>query len=379
MRLGYLPLVFMLVLAGACSSESDDGGDSGNQYGNATPGGNSNGVTGSGSAGTGSGLLGNVPGATIGANGLPTACAQGNVHTSLATPTVILVVDGSCSMSTNYPSNDPSAIACIPNPMSRWSAMRNALLDPNSGVVSRLEGVVRFGLVVFGTFGQCPIPGQVINPALNNRGAIDQNFPQAPPGMFTPTGAALDYVYNNVVSGQAVLDADVGPQIVIPATDGEPNSCDDATTNYQPSLDALGLSQSKNVTTYVISLAAAAGEFHDHLQQLANMGANPGGGNSRTGTLYEPGTPQQLADQLGMLVGGAVGCDVALNGLIEPGSECTGTVKINGENLPCNDPNGWVLLDSRHIRLQGAACDRLTSQAEALLEADFPCESFTPD
>lgn len=379
MRLGIMPLACVLALGGACSSEDEMGGSSGGtDFGNAIPGANSqNGGPLGNNGAAGSGLVGGVPGAAIGANGLPTACAEGNVHTSRATPTVFLVLDGSCSMSTNYPSMDPSAIACINNPGSRWSALRDALLGQN-GVVTRLEGLVRFGVVVYGTAGQCPFPGQIIDPALNNRGAVDNAVPQAPPGMFTPTGAALDMVYD-MIGAQNTLDQETGPLIVILATDGEPNSCGDATPNYPPSVDAVAKGQQFGITTYVISLAAAAGEFHDHLQQLADIGANPGGGNARQGTLYEPTTPEELAAHLEGLVGGAVGCDIALNGRIELGTECTGTVTINGENLACNDPNGWILLDPRHIRLQGSACDRLTNQPEAMLVADFPCNAFTPD
>ena len=350
-------VVLALSLAG-CSGD-DDGGSSGggdDMFGNANP----NNRSGSGAEGQAG--SGREPGS---------GCADGVARTSRVTPRVILVVDGSCSMTTDYPSSGESATECRRNEGGRWSALRNALVGQN-GVVRRLEGVVEFGLVVYGTQPECPLTADPINPGLGNFRAIDSAISDQPPGMYTPTGAALDWVYENMIIGEQ-LDSDAGPEIVILATDGEPNSCGDAQTNYQPSVDAVMKGQGLGVTTYVVSLANAAGEFHDHLQQLADIG---GGAGSR---LYEPNSPEQLAADLELLVGGAVNCDVALNGVIQTGMECQGEVTLNGEPLECNGDNGWVLIDSRHIRLQGEACNRLMSTAAGQVEANFPCGVFMVD
>ncbi|MDD9932924.1 MAG: VWA domain-containing protein [Myxococcales bacterium] len=353
-----------LLLAGACSGDDESGGSSGAgsdvDFGNP-------------SAGTSGGMFGpsNVAPGAQGASG---ACAEGSARTSRVKPRVVLVVDGSCSMSTNYPSSGgPSATVCSGGGGTRWGALREALLGGN-GVVTRLEPAVEFGLVIFGTQPQCPLASTPIDPALNNAAAIGAAFPQTPPGLYTPTGAALDWVYNNMFTG-TTLDFDQGPQIVILATDGEPNSCGDANTNYQPSIDAANVGALADVTTYVISLAASSGEFHDHLQQLATLGTGPAGG----GTLYEPTTPEALAADLELLIGGAVGCDLALNGWVREGGECQGSVTLNGRAIPCNDPNGWELPDERHIRLVGSSCDELMASSDAALDAKFPCSVFTPD
>jgi len=132
------------------------------------------------------------------------------------------------------------------------------------------------------------------------------------------------------------------------------------------------------ITTYVVSLAGAQGEFHDHLQQLANLGAGFDAQGGQMATLYEPSTPEALAADLELLIGGAVGCDVALNGEVNVNAACQGTVKLNDQPVACNDPNGWILLDSRHIRLQGAACEQLKNDMTISLEADFPCSIFDP-
>jgi hypothetical protein len=349
----------LIAIAGAgCSGDDEGGSDNGGEdiFGNANQAGNGGGDDDDDDDDDGP------------SNG----CADGLARTSRVTPRVILVVDGSCSMSTDYPASGESATECTNNGGSRWSALRRALLDGQNGVVARLDHVVEFGLVVFGTQRECPITGTPIDPALDNFERIDGAFSQTPPGMFTPTGAALDWVYENMILGPQV-DRDVGPEIVILATDGEPNSCGDAEPNYQPSVDALMKGTGLGVTTYVLSLANATGPFHDHLAQLATIG---GGSNSM---LYEPNTPEQLAAALELLIGGAVGCDLALNGMIRPGMECEGSVKLNGEELDCGGDDGWVLIDSRHIRLQGDACDRLMGSNAAQLEANFPCGVFMVD
>lgn len=321
-------------------------------------------------------------GSSTGAGGAtdPNRCVEGRANATRIQPRVILVLDGSCSMSTDYPANGAaSASECKANPKGRWAALRNALIDPMNGVVPKLQNIVQFGLVVFGTQPKCPIPGEPVTPALNNLAKIQPMIPTVQPGMYTPTGPALDWVYDNLIV-PVTPDGNLGPQIVILATDGEPNSCgggggrQQITTDYQPVIDAVKKGTSKGVTTYMISLADAAGTFHDHLQELANLG-NPAANGAAT--LYTPGSPQELEDALGKLVGGAVGCDIALNGTIATGSECDGTVTLNGAALGCNKPDGWKLIDESHIRLMGAACTKLKDQNGAV-EAKFPCSVFVP-
>jgi hypothetical protein len=129
---------------------------------------------------------------------------------------------------------------------------------------------------------------------------------------------------------------------------------------------------------FVISVgqdAAAA-----HLQELANIGAgmpqtaNPGA------EVFYPTDPAGLASTLQTLIGSVVLCEVALEGTgVKPGSECAGQVALNGVGLGCNDPNGWVLVDEKHIRLQGTACETFKNSGNAMLRARFPCSAIIPD
>ena len=366
-------LAALAMFALACGGGDDDNSVKGTKddpFNNA-PGGS---TTGSGSnvgkdgdpfAGGGSAGAGSAPSGS--AN-----CPSGIARTSRTIPRVILLLDGSCSMSTSYPANGMrSASMCESNPNGRWTALRNALVDPQNGVIKKLEGLVEFGLAIFGTQPMCPIPADPIQPALNNFNAISGAFPDIQPGMYTPTGPALDYVYDNLIDTSVSPDRQKQPQIVVLATDGEPNSCDNPNTNYQPSLDAVTKGAMLGAKTYVISLADMSGEFHDHLQTLADIGA---GG---TGKLYTPGNPEELEADLEVLIGGQVGCDITLNGAVREGMECSATVKLDNDTLDCKGANGYVLTDPRHIRLQGSACDKLKSSPDAVLSATFPCGAFT--
>jgi hypothetical protein len=315
-------------------------------------------------------------------NGLPMGtCANGLVVATRVAPRVVLVLDGSCSMSTDYPANGKqSATSCTNNPNGRWAALRKALVDPQSGVVPKLQRVVEFGVAVFGTQRACPYPTDPVRPALDNLAMIEAKMPAVQPGMFTPTGPALDWVYDNLIEATGPDDRN-GPQVVILATDGEPNSCGNngggqAMTNYQPSIDAVKKGTDKGAKTYVISLADSTGPFHDHLQMLANLG-DPG--EKGAAVLYEPASPDQLTSNLMSLVGAAVGCEIELNGAVDPDQACTGTVMLDGASLKCNDADGWTLVDASHIKLQGKACQKLTAKTDSSVEAMFSCTAFRPD
>lgn len=370
-----LPVGACLVL-GACSAKVTDDGAAASRR-NTNSGELVVAAAGSGSGNTGKGGSGAAPMKS------PDRCVEGRANAARVSPRVILVLDGSCSMSTDYPSNgEQSSDECRSNPNGRWTALRNALIDPQMGVVPQLQHLVQFGLVVFGTNGTCPIPeGHMpVRPAINNLAPVTMNMPMIQPGMYTPTGPALEWVYENMIAEYSP-DGENGPQIVILATDGEPNSCDGAGggrrggANYAPSVNAVRAGTEKGVTTYVISLADATGAFHDHLQELANLG-NPAAGGAAT--LYEPSSPAELSQDLQTLVGGAIGCDIVLSGKLEPGLECQGTVTVNGTPVACNDPNGFAAIDPRHIRLQGNSCAALMDR-NAVVEAKFPCSSFSPD
>jgi hypothetical protein len=353
----------LTVLAAACGADPSDSGSGGR--GSTDPFGNSQ--QGSGSAASTPGGFGNpngTPASMAGSSssmvGGTNSCARADVTATRVTPSVMLVVDGSTSMEMAYGMS------------TRWLAIRDALVSP-TGVVTQLEGVVKFGLALFGTIPACPLPFGILDPALMNLGAITNGLPAIAPGLTTPTGLALDMVVDRLPDPSMALDVDVGPQIIVLATDGDPNDCLLPIPNTVPSIDAAKKGAAKHLKMYVISVGQDASAVH--LQEMANIGAgmdqfaNPGA------TVYYPEDPAALSATLQSLIGQAVGCTVRLEGRgVRLGAECRGEVTLNGFPLECNGADGWKLIDETHIELQGTSCQTFMNDAAASLHANFPCD-----
>ena len=90
-------------------------------------------------------------------------------------------------------------------------------------------------------------------------------------------------------------------------------------------------------------------------------------------------TKDELVMTLATIIGGAIGCQVFLNGEVTAGMECRGYVQVNGVFLPCNDPDGWHLVDPSTIELTGKACTDFMSSPDVTLKAGFPCGVFRPE
>ena len=65
------------------------------------------------------------------------ACGEAKVNFEKRIPYVVLLVDQSGSMNSDFGNG------------SRWSVLNDALLNPQTGIVKRLEDEVRFGLALY--------------------------------------------------------------------------------------------------------------------------------------------------------------------------------------------------------------------------------------
>ena len=314
-------------------------------------------------------------------------CARKEVTATRIIPTVWLVLDGSGSM-VNLLDNQSTASP------SRWSAMRDALMEPTSGLVKQLENSVKFGMLMF----DGPVPGNApirlpdggvamfpsgpattcprlvnVEPALENFAAIDKAYPADPLGGSTPTDKALEQLLNHLPNqSQAAPDTVVQPTIVVLATDGEPNDyCSmsfpspDVRPNVIKAVQQLVANGNK---TYVISLAGSDSglmQFCGDVAQAGGTGKPP----------YVPSTKDALVQAFRDIIGPGVACDVHLEGAVKAGMECKGTVQLDGVALSCDSDNGWRLKDTSTLTITGDACTQLRKQTNAYLRADFPCEA----
>jgi hypothetical protein len=323
-------------------------------------------ATPTGTAGTGSTIK---TGTVVGGSGAKVTCASGMQSTSPVTPTVWLIVDGSSSMNQAFEGTT-----------SRWLALRSTLMD-RGGVVDTLQPFVRFGLVIYagGDPTNC-VQLVTVEPALNNLTAMAAQYPMAPLAQGTPTDKALDYVVNNLpVLNEGVLDQNGGPTYVVLATDGAPNdNCGTGggarqATNAnveQRVVDITAQGTKKGMEMFVISMAGGDTRLQSHLEMVAAATA------SKTPP-FVPTTKGDLITTFQKIVGGA-SCLVSLDGSVDDGSECAGTVQLNSVALPCNDANGWSMFNRSTVQLMGSACDMFLAH-QSMVIAKFPCEIFSPN
>jgi len=357
--------------------------------------------SGSGFSTAGGGSLITGPGGSrTGAAASSASCASTTITSGRKQPIVTLVIDGSGSM-------------CAPfGEATRWQSLRSALMDPD-GIVTRLQGAVSFGMTMYdgpfelggliggifggGAMGSAMMGGSAQNPqcalmgaqnsmgktcpnlinvptALNNAMAIANMYPMTELGGSTPTHKALTVVVDHLLEQGASPDSNMQPQYIVLATDGEPNELCANPSGVDPRMEVIAQvkrAADENIKTFVISLAGDDPGLMNHLVAVAEAGKT---GNPP----FSPMNKQDLVSTLGQIIGGAVGCEVFLNGKVMDGQECGGRVSVNGSALSCGDPNGWDLKDPSTLILQGNACSAFLNDPFSMLVADFPCGTFSP-
>lgn len=290
-------------------------------------------------------------------------CPSTEVAFEPVIPTVILLVDQSGSMTADFGGVD------------RWDAVRDALIDPVGGVLVALQDDVRFGVSLFTSQngdegGTCPVLTEDA-PELGNLDDITTLFNNNSPDDETPTGESI-----SAVSAALLADPSRGPKIIVLATDGEPDTC--AQPNPQEgqalAIEATESAYGTGVETFIISVGSDISETH--LQEMANAGVGwmPG---DEDAPFYVPTDQDALVAAFDEIINGVRSCVFELDGAILPGQEDQGTVTVNGEEIPYDDPEGWVVNDSTEIELLGAACQAI-QDGDVDVQVEFTCEAILP-
>lgn len=330
----------------------------------------------------GGGGAGGAPGLTIAATGTGGdtttggqggSCGAVEVNFEPQTPTVVLLIDQSGSMTSGFN-----------NQGSRWDVVYDALMDPTNGVVKQLEGQVRFGLALY-TYSSgptCPQLVEVTPPALDNHGTIDTTYSPETPAANTPTGDSI-----TAITPALANFAEPGPKLIILATDGEPDRCEDPDGHDQTSrdeaTDAAAAAHAQGIETVIIAVGNQVSQQHQ--QDMANAGSgrvvpapancDPINNPSQCAPTYEPTSKQALIDAFNDIINGQRSCVFSLDGEVIPGKECDGTVIVNGAVLGCNDADGWQLNSSTEIEFLGTACDAILNDPNVMVSVEFPCDS----
>ena len=349
-------------LSGTCTADCAEGaaqcptGQLCNSRGECRPGGGNGGAGGDGTGG--------FFGASSGTGMEPDACADVVVKFEKTIPTVMLLIDQSGSMTAAFGNGD------------RWGVLYDTLMNANTGIVKTLQSEVRFGLALYtsdggNAGGTCPMLTKVPL-ALANYSAIDAAYkPQSPKGD-TPTGESITSVTKDLVAFN-----EVGPKIIVLATDGEPDTC--AVPNPQmgqpESIQAAQDAFAKGVKTFVISVGAEVSD--GHLQDVANAGAGLPIGGADKAPFYKALDPQALVKAFDTIINGVRSCTLKLNGTVDQAGASAGKVSLDGMLLGYNDPNGWQLTAPDEIELLGTACDTIKT-GDHSISVEFPCGIVVP-
>jgi hypothetical protein len=298
--------------------------------------------------------------AEAGMEGGDDGCAEINVAVEPVTPTIVLLVDQSGSMTGDF-AGQP-----------RWDAVYETLMDPNAGVVQSLESTVRFGLALYTSMdgdagGMCPLLTEV-GPALDNHAAIDAVYAPEVPIDETPTGESLAEVAN----GLDVFPEE-GPKAIVLATDGEPDTC--AVPNpQQGQAEALAAAQFafvQGIETYIISVGDDVSA--QHLQEMANAGVGLDPQGQELAPYYQALDAGDLITAFEDIIGGFISCSFELEGIVDLLKTCEGTVWLDDVELECGVD--WELSDPSTLVLLGEACETLRDGNPHSVEATWPCDA----
>jgi hypothetical protein len=347
--------------AGKCNADCTPGGEECGPGLSCTPAGHC-GAGSQSTAGVGGGL-GVGSGGTGGA-GVGGSCPDVVVEYEKQIPTVILLIDQSGSMTEGFGNGN------------RWNVLRDALLDPGSGVISTLEDEVRFGLALYSSEngfegGVCPRLVEV-GIALGNYGAIASAYAAADPLDDTPTGDSI-----TAVTTALAAFAEPGPKVIVLATDGEPDTCEqaDPQDGQAESIAAAQAAHALGIETRVISVGADTSLAH--LQDVANAGVGLPIGGATDAPYYLALDQAALVTAFEEIINGVRTCIFNLDGTVPPENASQGVVVLDGEPLGYQDPDGWKQNGPSEIEITGAACDALQS-GDHTLTVTFPCGTVEP-
>jgi hypothetical protein len=270
-------------------------------------------------------------------------------------PTIELLLDQSESMSSMF------------GPTTRYQAMEDALVATGTGVVSQLQSNAYFGATLYTSAFACPNL-QVVPRALDNEMPIASMLGANGPGLYTPTGPAIDAVVADFAAHPPMPGS---PPFIVLATDGIPNTCQnpfDETTGSLQAVTAAGAAVAADIKLIVLSVGPDTSI--PNLQAMANAGAGVQQGQPDA-PFYRGDDPQQLADAFKQIIGGVLSCDLMLSGQIDPTAAMSGTVTLDGMMLTYG--TDWIIVNGTTIEILGAACMRLQNSPNAVVTATFPC------
>ena len=338
----------------------------------------------------------------------PGVCDDLTIQTYEAVPTVLLLVDTSGSM--------------FDQRAKLWDPLFNALMDPTTGVVAKLQSKVRFGFTSYKSVTRpagtttCPVLVST-DLKINNYDTIKAQYeaagvtPTTDYKWETPTGPSVAAVAKTLSDFQPDPP---GPKFILLVTDGDPDTCTvkDPQCGQDETIKAVQDAYAAGIGTFVIgigdiltSVTSGTRVGKDTLQDMANAGVGkPVAANSLEYTYSQciqgtgltatyataaetPGTSPyytvsaadgtmaqaQIGDAIIASLAQTRSCTFNMDAQVN-GDASLGTLTLDGNALPFGDANGWSLgTDLISVTLNGTACDAWKKNG-GKVNVIFPCK-----
>jgi hypothetical protein len=300
-----------------------------------------------------------------GGSGNTNGCQSVTITPTRSIPNVMFLVDQSGSM-----------VASFGGGQDRWQAAHSAI----TGIVDDLDSIVRFGLTTYTSDDgndPCPLLPTQVDFALDSSVTIGDplvykpNYPSAD-GDETPTGDSIDALVSIIQNDPPPAE---GPTIIVLATDGEPDTCEQPNPQdgQAEAVAAATAAHALGIDVFILSVGDQVGQ--PHLQDMANVGVGLAeNGSEGNAPFWVGNNPQELEDAFDAIIGASISCEVQMDKEFDDKEQACadGDVRLNGAPLSC--PEDWRVKPGVDdvIELVGSACDTFKS-GSSTFSAVFPC------
>jgi hypothetical protein len=162
------------------------------------------------------------------------------------------------------------------------------------------------------------------------------------------------------------------PEVIVLVTDGDPDTCEqpDPQNGQAEAISAVAQAYAAGIELYVLGVSVDISA--DKLQQLANAGQgrpidSVWGVDPEAAEPFQAGNSvASLTEQLRSILARVPLCEVELDRDVAIEELGGRNVVLDGQALRYNDPDGFTLKDSRHLHIQGKACETLRAAGKRL-------------
>jgi len=221
-------------------------------------------------------------------------------------------------------------------------------------------------------------PGKIFVPVAQNSAAmIGSVLDKTTPLGGTPTSDTLEQILSTYGAAEPSPDAKPHPNFVLLVTDGMPTCpAGNGSQTTQPDIDASNAAvealEAHGVRTYVIGYDTT-GSANAMLASVLDGFAQRGGTGDTTHRSVED--EQSLVAELTRITFAIASCSFELDS--PPDRADHVLVRLDGQQVNLDEPDGFALVGDRTVELRGASCTRYR-EGNHVLDAQVLCEVVEP-